>query len=340
MPQNLRSLETTPALRRFTVAREQVGTRLDRFLADQLPELSRTRIQELIDEGRVHVNGAIARRAHRVSARDIVEIEVRPRPLLRATPEAIPLEILHEDEDIIVVNKPAGMAVHAGAGQAGGTVVNALLHRYGTLSTVGGELRPGIVHRLDKLTSGALVVARHDAAHRHLADQFRARSVEKTYLVLVHGGVRSEQGRIDLPVARDLKRRTRMAVPRIRHKGRAARTDWRVRLRLDGFTLLEARLHTGRTHQIRVHFSALGHPVVGDALYGAPRLVRAGRETLPPLGRNFLHAARISFVHPRSRQVLAVRAPLPTDLVAYLRRLAAALGSDPGRIDAALAKFL
>jgi len=323
---------------RFVVAAEDAGLRLDLYLAARLPELSRTRIQELIDQGLVRVNDAAAKRSHRVASGEGVEIETPPRPPLEAAPEDIPIEILYQDEDLVVVNKPAGMAVHAGAGTSSGTLVNALLHRLKKLSSAGGLLRPGIVHRLDRGTSGALVVARHDAAHRELAEQFRARRVEKTYIALVHGRLERDAGTIGLPIARDLRRRTRMTARR--PEGREAHTDWRVLARPDGFTLVEVKLRTGRTHQIRVHFSALRHPVVGDTLYGAPRQVCAGRETLPPLGRNFLHAARIGFQHPRRAERIEVRAPLPQDLRHYLRRLEAALGSGAGAIDAALAGYL
>jgi len=328
----------TPTQHRFLVASEAAGQRLDRYLAARLPELSRTHVQELIDEGRVRIEGRAPRRAHRLAAGEGIEVEVLPRPPLRATPEPIPIEILYEDEDLVVVNKPAGMVVHAGAGAASGTLVNALLHRLQTLSGVGGPLRPGIVHRLDRGTSGVLIVARHDEAHRQLAEQFRARRVEKTYLALVHGNLKQDRGAIGLPIARDLRRRTRMTARR--HAGREARTDWRVLARLAGFTLVEVGLHTGRTHQVRVHFSALGHPVVGDTLYGAPRHPRAGRRTLPPLGRNFLHAARIRFEHPRRAKPVEVRAPLPPELRAYLEGLTEALGMDPGAIDAALRPYL
>jgi 23S rRNA pseudouridine1911/1915/1917 synthase len=330
----------TANLQRLVVAAADAGARLDRYLAARLPDLSRTRIQELIAEGCVRVNGAAAKPAHRVAAGETVEIEPLPRPPLDAVAEAIPLSILYEDEDVVVVNKPAGMAVHAGAGNARGTLVNALVHRFGQLSAVGGSLRPGIVHRLDKATSGAIVVARNDAAHRHLAEQFRGRTVQKQYVALLHGRLAKDSGAIDLAIARDLKRRTRMTTRR--RAGREARTSWRVLARLpvggkrrDAFTLVEATLHTGRTHQIRVHFSALGHPVVGDTLYGAPREIRAGAEALPLLGRNFLHAARICFMHPRSGAPVDVRAPWPPELPEYLARLAGALGVAPGLIDAA-----
>ncbi len=327
-----------PARQSFVVAAEEAGLRLDRYLAARLPELSRTRIQELIDQGHVRVNGNSARRARRVAPCEVIEAEILPRPPLVAVPEDIPLEILYEDEDLVVVNKPAGMVVHAGAGTARGTLVNALLHRLGRLSGVGGVLRPGIVHRLDRGTSGALVVARNDAAHRELAEQFRARSVEKTYLALVHGVLERDAGRVGLPIARDLRRRTRMTARR--PEGREAHTDWRVLARLGGFTLVEVALRTGRTHQIRVHFSALRHPVVGDTLYGAPRRAHAGRQELPPLGRNFLHAARIGFLHPCRGERMEVRAPLPPELRGYLERLAGALGLEAGGIDAALAGYL
>ncbi|MCL5286708.1 MAG: RluA family pseudouridine synthase [Acidobacteria bacterium] len=315
-----------PDTRHFTTSSDDAGQRLDRFLAAQLPTLSRSRIAELIDEGHVRVNGARAKRAHHVVAGERIEIALLPRPALQVVPEETPLDILYEDDDLLVVNKPAGMTVHAGAGAAHGTLVNALLHRFGKLSAVGGPLRPGIVHRLDKDTSGALVVARNDAAHHGLAEQFQKRTVEKTYMALVHGKLKRESGTIDLPVARDRVRRTRMTTRR--REGRAARTDWKVLARLDNFTLLAVRIHTGRTHQIRVHFSALGHPVVGDTLYGAPRQARVprGAAAPAPLGRNFLHAVRISFEHPRSGKRVTLTAPLPADLRQYARELARACG--------------
>jgi 23S rRNA pseudouridine1911/1915/1917 synthase len=273
-----------------------------------------------------------------VASGETIEVEVPPRRPQRAVAEAIPLEVLYEDEDVAVVNKPAGMIVHGGAGADRGTLAGALLHRFDRLSTVGGPLRPGIVHRLDKGTSGVLLVARNDAAHRHLAEQFRTRRVEKTYLALVHGRMEPDAGTIDLPVARDLRRRTRMTTRR--REGRPARTAWRVLLRLDGFTLVEADLHTGRTHQLRVHFAALGHPVAGDALYGAPRLPKASGHSLPPLARQFLHAARIRFEHPRLGTRVEARAPLPAELRAYLTELARVLGVDARRVDAAARVYL
>jgi 23S rRNA pseudouridine1911/1915/1917 synthase len=325
----------------LTVAAEHAGERLDRFLASQLADLSRSRIQSLMQEGRVWVDGVVRKASHRVETGEAVTVEIPPAPPAGVQAESIPLEILYEDEDVAVVNKPAGMIVHPGAGVDTGTMVAALLDRYGGmegLSTVGGPLRPGIVHRLDKGTSGAIVVARNDAAHRKLVEDFRERRVEKTYVALLHGKIKGNAGKIELPVARDLRRRSRMTARR--REGRAARTDWRARLRLDSFTLIEADLRTGRTHQIRVHFSALGCPVVGDTLYGAPRQERVGSEFLPPLDRNFLHAARVAFVHPRTARRIEVRAPLPPELANYLKALGRAAKADPLPIDAVLREFL
>ena len=330
--------ETQGALRRFTASAEDAGRRLDLYLASRLPDLSRTRIQELITEGRVRVGERLARRAQRVMAGDIVDIEVLPRPPLRAAPEEIPLDVLYEDEDVIAVNKPAGMVVHAGAGAARGTLVNALLHHFGTLSTVGGKLRPGIVHRLDRGTSGAMVVARNDLAHRVLAEQFRSRAVSKTYVALLQGRIARDSGTIARPISRDPQRRTRMTA-RLSH-GRTAQTDWRVLLRLGNFTLVEAEPRTGRTHQIRAHFASAGHPLVGDALYGASRQVRAGGVFLKPLGRVFLHAARLSFAHPRTGAAIEVRAPLDPELRGYLNDLAEAADIEARRVDAALRRYL
>jgi 23S rRNA pseudouridine1911/1915/1917 synthase len=322
----------------WTAATEDAGSRLDRFLTAQLEELSRTRVQELISEGRALVNGVAAKRAQRIESGDVISVEIPAAASSELRPEAIPLDVLYEDADLAVINKPAGMIVHPGAGVAEGTLASALLHRYGSLSSIGGNLRPGIVHRLDRDTSGALVIARNDWTHQFLVKQFSQREVGKTYLALVHRAMAEDSGRIELAVARDSSRRQRMTTRR--WEGRAARTDWRVILRLEGFTLVEAGLHTGRTHQIRVHFSALGHPVVGDALYGAPKEVRAGHKLFEPLGRNFLHAARLQFTHPRSGDALDVRAPLAPGLVQFLRKLAAAVDAESAAVDAALRMYL
>jgi 23S rRNA pseudouridine1911/1915/1917 synthase len=328
----------TPENLTFAVSEDDAGTRLDRFLATRGGELSRTRIQELIAEGRVSVNGVVTKPSHRVEAGEQVEIEVPQAEELEVAPEAIPLDVLYEDDDLAVVNKPAGIAVHPGAGESTGTLVGALLYRFGTLSAIGGPRRPGIVHRLDKGTSGALVVARTDEAHRGLVEQFQERLVEKTYVALLHGKMREQSGRIELPVARDLRRRTRMTTRR--RDGRTARTDWTAKLFLGAFTLIEAGLHTGRTHQLRVHFSSLGFPVIGDALYGAPRIETVHGTQLPELGRNFLHAARIRFAHPITGEPLDVRAPLAPALKTYIYDLGRALAAEPGPIDAALAPYL
>jgi len=322
----------------FTVGEEDAGDRLDSFLATRAAELSRTRIQELIAEGRVSVDGVVTKPSHRVEAGEQIEIEIPEAEPPGVAPEAIPLDVLYEDEDLAVINKPAGIAVHPGAGESSGTLVSALLYRFGSLSTIGGPQRPGIVHRLDKGTSGALVVARTDDAHRALVEQFQERAVQKTYVALLHGKMRERSGRIELPVARDLRRRTRMTTRR--REGRTARTDWSAKLYLGGFSLIEAELHTGRTHQLRVHFSSLGCPVVGDTLYGAPRVEIVHGARLAELNRNFLHAARIQFTHPQTGEPLDIRAPLAPELASYVRDLGRALGSDPAPIDAALAPYL
>jgi 23S rRNA pseudouridine1911/1915/1917 synthase len=325
---------------KFIVTAEAAGQRLDVFLVAQLPALSRSRIQALMDEGRVALDGAARKASYHVQPGEVVTVEIPAEPLGGVAAEPIPLDILYEDADLAVVNKPAGMIVHPGSGVTTGTLVAALLDRFGPsgLSTLGGPLRPGIVHRLDKETSGAMVVARTDLAHRRLVEDFRDRRLEKTYVALLHGKIKGASGSIDLPVARDLRRRTRMTARR--REGRQARTDWRARLRLDGFVLIDADLHTGRTHQIRVHFAALGCPVVGDTVYGAPRQERIGQELLARLDRNFLHSARLSFTHPRTGVGVRVRAPLPRELADYLRQLGRATGADLARIDAALREFL
>jgi 23S rRNA pseudouridine1911/1915/1917 synthase len=297
--------------KQFQAEAGDAGKRLDRFLTDKLQTESRARVQQLLRDGRVSVEGARAKASHRLRGGEAIAMEWEARPPLRAFPEDIPLEVLYEDEDLIAVNKPAGMPVHAGAGRQAGTLVNALLHRFDKLSQLGGELRPGIVHRLDRLTSGVLLAAKNDPAHRALAEQFRRRQVEKTYIALVQGSLEPERGRISAPIARDLLRRRRMTARR--RSGREALTEYRVLRRWPGYTLLEVRIHTGRTHQIRVHLSNLGHPVAGDTLYGA----RGGL-----LARNFLHAARIRFRHPRTGTPLEFSAPLPPELQAFLDGLA------------------
>jgi 23S rRNA pseudouridine1911/1915/1917 synthase len=288
---------------------------LDRFLQEQLPAYSRTRLQDWIRSGRVLVDGKPVKAAHPLAGGEQVEVEPAELAPLRAEPEDIPLEILYEDEDVVAVDKPAGMVVHAGAGCHSGTLVNALLSRFTLLSGLGGELRPGIVHRLDRYTSGVILVAKHDAAHRHLAGQFARRDVEKIYLALVHGVVKAEQGKLEKPITRDPVKRIRMTA-RLGH-GRTALTHYRVLKRYRGFTLLEVRIGTGRTHQIRVHLAGIGHPVAGDRLYGAPGKV----EGQPPLERFFLHAQRVRFQRPSTGEAIAVEAPLPAELETWLKGL-------------------
>jgi len=325
---------------KFAVAGEQVGERVDRFLATMLPHLSRARVQSLIDEGRVEVDGAACKRSHRVASGETVTIEIPAPPPAGVEAESIPIEILYEDQYLAVINKPAGMIVHPGAGAETGTLVAALLDRFGAtgLSSVGGPLRPGIVHRLDKGTSGVLLIARTDLAHKKLVEDFRDRRIQKDYVALLHGRMKGDSGSVELPISRDLQRRSRMTARR--REGRPARTDWRVCLRLEAFTLIDADLRTGRTHQIRVHFSALGCPVVGDTVYGAPRLERVDSQVLPSLGRNFLHAARVGFNHPRTDKATVVRAPLPPELAGYAHTLGEIVKVDRAVIDAALREFL
>jgi 23S rRNA pseudouridine1911/1915/1917 synthase len=254
------------------------------------------------------VNGSAAKASFLLRGGERIEVSPAGLPPLKATPEDLPVEVLYEDESLIAVNKPTGLTVHAGAGAHAGTLVNRLVHHFHGLSQVGGEMRPGIVHRLDKDTSGVLLVARTDAAHRALAAQFAGRTVEKIYLALVHGKVRADSGRITKPIARDPVRRTRMTA-RL-ESGREALTEYRVRKRFEKFTYLEVRIGTGRTHQIRVHLASIGHPVAGDRVYGAP-----------PAERLFLHAWRIGFLSPATGERVAVEAPLPPELEAWLAGL-------------------
>lgn len=286
------------------ISEEQAGRRLDHVLAAALAGFSRARLQEWVEGGRVRVDGVARKASYKLRGGERVEVEpAAPKPL-RAEPEEIPLEVLYEDADVVAINKPAGLVVHAGAGRESGTLVNALLHHFGALSGVGGELRPGIVHRLDAGTSGVLLVARHDAAHRALAAQFAGRTVEKIYWAMVERVVKSESGVIEKAIARDPVRRTRMTA-RL-NAGRAAHTEFRVLERFERYTLLEVRIGTGRTHQIRVHLASIGHPVVGDTLYGA--------QAQPGLGRPWLHARRIGFAHPGSGEWVVVEAPLAAEL--------------------------
>jgi 23S rRNA pseudouridine1911/1915/1917 synthase len=284
------------------------GKRLDHFLQERLPEYSRSRLQSWIKEGLVQVNGRTAKPSLMLGGGEHVDVAPADLPPLQAAPEDLPVDILYQDAAVIAVNKPAGVVVHAGAGAHSGTLVNRLVHHFTTLSGIGGGQRPGIVHRLDKDTSGVLLVAQTDAAHRDLAEQFAGRTVEKTYLALVEGSVRNDSGRIVKPITRDPVRRVRMTAKL--ETGRTALTDYRVLERLTGFSYLEVRIGTGRTHQIRVHLQNLGYPVAGDRLYGAR-----------PAERMFLHAWRIGFTSPATRERVMVEAPLPDDLAGWLARL-------------------
>jgi 23S rRNA pseudouridine1911/1915/1917 synthase len=297
------------------VSKADAGKRLDHFLHEHLPAYSRARLQDWIKQGRVHVNGVERRASYALHEADAVETEPAELTPLRAQPEEIPLRILYEDADVVAIDKPAGMVVHAGAGVHAGTLVNALLHHFAALSTVGGELRPGIVHRLDRYTSGVMLVAKTDVAHRALAGQFAGRQVQKVYLALVHGALAADEGRIERPIARDPIRRVRMTA-RLEH-GRAAFSRYRVLKRWPGYTLLEVSIGTGRTHQIRVHLASIGHPVVGDRLYGAP----ASIEGRPPLHRYFLHAHRIRFRQPSSGAEVTVESPLAPELASWMENL-------------------
>ena len=321
---------------------EDAGERLDRWIAERCPNLSRARVQELIVQHLVLVNDAPSKAAYKLRPGDKVFVEAQERPPLSAEAESIPLQILYEDDDLLAVNKPPGMSVHAGAGTSRGTLVNALLGRGQSLSrggAVADDLRPGIVHRLDKETSGVIVIAKSDFAHAKLAEAFSTRAVKKIYLALAEGRFESPAGKIDFPIGRDPVRRTRMKAfaasqrnaRSVSARARAALTEWKKLLELGPATLLQIQLHTGRTHQIRVHLSALKHPLVGDTLYGAASHLHTAKTAMPALSRQFLHAARIGFPHPRSGAWLEVRAPLATDLRDYLDRLAASQGK---RLDA------
>ena len=317
-----------------TVTDDSEGVRLDRFLASVLPEHSRSQIQRLIKEGLIQVAGRETKANRPVKAGQAISIEL-PQPVDPVPqPEALPLPILYQDQDVIVVDKPAGMVVHPAAGHAGGTLVNALLHHVNDLSGIGGQKRPGIVHRLDRGTSGLMVVAKHDSAHEELSRQFHDREVEKEYFALVWGEVRAGR-RIDAPIGRDPSNRKKMSArdvqrgarggdpARVRRSREAVTRIIRAE-RLRGLTLLQVAIHTGRTHQIRVHLSAIGHPIVGDPLYGGVhRRVPGDLRAVTHLERPFLHAARLVFKHPRDGRRMEFRSALPDDLQGVLDELRA-----------------
>jgi 23S rRNA pseudouridine1911/1915/1917 synthase len=333
------------------VPAEAIGQRLDQFVASQLEGVSRSRVQMLMDQGDVLVNGEREKASMKLRGGERIEITGEPHPTpLKATAEDIPLDVVFEDADLAIVNKPAGMMVHAGSGQnedarSRGTLVNALLYRFKKLSSTGGDLRPGIVHRLDKDTSGLIVVAKNDRTHAALGEMFANREMKKTYIALVQGWIERAKGTINAGVGRDPVRRTRMTTQPLEN-ARSAVSHYEVVRRLSNrfgkFTLVRVRIETGRTHQIRVHMASIGHPVVGDTLYGGSGQLtdqvvsqaaqsKAARRRAEPerlrLGRNFLHAARLEFKHPRTGKLLELEAPLPEELVSFMSRLESENGS-------------
>ncbi len=314
------SVHTAEDIISLTIESEAVGKRIDAFLATRTG-VSRTRLQRAIEDGDVTVNGQVVRSNYKLRDRDELDVELPAPVATTLVPQDLPLTILHEDAAVLVLDKPAGLVVHPAAGIADGTLANALaFHLSG--DGPGETLRPGLVHRLDRDTSGVMVVAKNDAALEHLADQFRARTVEKHYLALVYGRVAKESGTIDAPLGRDRKNRLKMCVA---DDGRPSLSLYRVVRRLDEFTLLDVEIKTGRTHQIRVHCAHIGHPVVADSIYGEGR-VNSIRHTehrrgVAGLGRQFLHAASLAFTHPVSGERLRFESPLPPALEELLQKL-------------------
>ena len=329
--------------RSLAVPPEAAGQRLDHFIASQLDGVSRSRVQLLLDQGDVLVNGGQAKPSLKLRGGEQILITGEPHPApLKATPQDIPLDVVYEDKHLAVINKPAGMMVHAGAGETedarnSNTLVNALLFRFNALSSTSGDLRPGIVHRLDKETSGLIIVAKSDVAHAKMAEMFSSRKIHKTYIALVQGWVERQKGTITAAVSRDPVRRTRMTT-RPAENSRSAVSHYEVIRRIESrfgkFTLVQVRIETGRTHQIRVHMASIGHPVVGDKLYGASAHLadqsalqasssRVGRRKIASerlrLNRNFLHAAQLEFTHPMTGKLLQLESPLPAELVTFLQ---------------------
>lgn len=291
---------------RFTA--DEAGVRLDKYVGDKCPELSRTYAQKLIADGLIRVNGGVVKAGFRLSAGDRVDIVIPPAVPSPLSPEAMPLDILYEDDDLLVVNKPPGLAVHPAPGLRGHTLLNAILFHFPHLADIGQSLRPGVVHRLDKDTSGVMLVAKNGAAQANLVDQFKNRAVVKVYMALVKGRLTPEDGIIEAPLGRDSRNRKRMAVVG-ESRGREARTRYHVVKYTDGYTLLEVSPETGRTHQIRVHLKAIGYPVVGDPVYGVKS---------EHLSRQFLHACRLGFKLPSTGEYVEFTAELPTDLAQAL----------------------
>lgn len=311
---------------RFFFAFERTPERIDRFLSDCLPDLSRSQLKKIIDDGLVRLAGAPVKAGLKLKGGECIEVTLPAPTPVEAIPQEIPLNILYEDEHLIVIDKPAGLVVHPAVGHAQGTLVNALLHHCRDLAGIGGELRPGIVHRLDKDTSGVMVATKDDATHRHLAAQFKVHSIARKYLALVHGVPSSDLGTVDMPIGRHPVHRKKMTGKS--RDGRRAVTHWRVikRYESDRLSLVELTLETGRTHQIRVHFSEMNLPVVGDSVYGNAGRIKALpdpelREKLMQLKRQALHARLLGFVHPASGAYMEFSSPLPADIetiVAYL----------------------
>jgi len=289
---------------------DEPGTRLDKYVCHQLGELSRTRIQKLIADGYITVNDQVAKAGLKLNIGDRLRVIIPPAPPSRLMPEAIPLNIIYEDDDLLVIDKPAGLTVHPAPGHPSHTLVNALLSHFPHLADISDSLRPGIVHRLDKDTSGVMLVAKNSVAQANLVEQFKARSVAKAYLVLVKGHLTPEDGAIEAPIGRDPSNRKRMAVVA---DGREARTEYRVVKYIGDYTLLEVRPETGRTHQIRVHLSAIGFPVVGDKVYGVKSAY---------LSRQFIHASRLGFKLPSSGEYVEFKSELPLGLEHALKNIA------------------
>jgi 23S rRNA pseudouridine1911/1915/1917 synthase len=308
----------------LTVGEEEAGGRLDSFLASRILEVSRTRIQRAIEDGDILVNERTTKPGYRLRSGDRIEVDLPEPPPVELAPEPIRLNIIYEDDDLVVVDKPAGMVVHPGAGVESGTLANALVYHFNTLSDVAGRIRPGIVHRIDKETSGLLVVAKNDVTHERLSNQFRDREVFKVYAALVYGRMSQTRGEIEARIGRSPHNRTRMSVLR-GGAGRTAHTIFEVARTYNEFTLLKVRIKTGRTHQIRVHLAHIGHPVAGDSTYGGGREnsirdAKIRREAVA-LGRQFLHSAQLGFKHPRTGEPLEFVSPLPPELANFLALL-------------------
>ena len=303
---------------KFLALPEDRGLRLDVFLTRRLQDLTRSHIQALNRAGAIRIGGRQEKSGYKIQGGEPIEVDLKPLATVPLQPQHIPLQIYYEDEHFAVVEKPAGLVVHPGAGGGGSTLVHALLYHFQNLSNAGGAGRPGIVHRLDKKTSGLLIVAKNNRVHALLSRAFQERRIEKTYLALVHGKPARESGEVALNIGRHSTIRTRMAAQR--NKGRPALTEYRIREVLKGFSFLEVRIKTGRTHQIRVHLSAIGHPVVGDDVYGERSYKEFVRKYGEP-GRYFLHAAELRFTHPITGVVMEFRSPLPQDLHSLLERI-------------------